>query len=265
MTKKGGLFMKLENKIAVITGGASGIGAAGTRRFSAEGATVIILDVNEKAGNALTEDLANVFFIKTDISDEYSVKSAFEKIAEKYGRIDILYNNASVFLGGRDGILGNVEENIWKRVLSINLDGTYHCTKYALPLMKEHGGSIINTASSAGVVGVPGCAAYTATKGATVTLTRSLAVDYGKYNIRTNCIAPAAIETEMVKESNLNDPNFDNDFFLKQITPLGRWGKPEDVAALAAFLASDEASYLNGVIIPCDGGITINGNVNKEI
>ena len=120
--------MKLENKIAVITGGASGIGAAGTRRFSAEGATVIILDVNEKAGNALTEDLANVFFIKTDISDEYSVKSAFEKIAEKYGRIDILYNNASVFLGGRDGILGNVEENIWKRVLSINLDGTYHCT-----------------------------------------------------------------------------------------------------------------------------------------
>ena len=148
--------MKLENKIAVITGGASGIGAAGTRRFSAEGATVIILDVNEKAGNALKEDLANVFFIKTDISDEYSVKSAFEKIAEKYGRIDILYNNASVFLGGRDGILGNVEENIWKRVLSINLDGTYHCTKYALPLMKEHGGSIINTASSAGVVGIPG-------------------------------------------------------------------------------------------------------------
>mgnify|MGYP003302078487 FL=1 len=158
-----------------------------------------------------------------------------------------------------------MEENIWKRVLSINLDGTYHCTKYALPLMKEHGGSIINTASSAGVVGVPGCAAYTATKGATVTLTRSLAVDYGKYNVRTNCIAPAAIETEMVKESNLNDPNFDNDFFLKQITPLGRWGKPEDVAALAAFLASDEASYLNGVVIPCDGGITINGNVNKEI
>lgn len=257
--------MKLKNKIAVITGGASGIGGAGTKRFAAEGATVIVLDINDKAGQALESELDNVVYIHTDISQEDSVKDAFEQIANTYGRVDVLYNNASVFLGGRDGVLGNIEENVWKKVLSINLDGTYHCTKYALPLMMENGGAIINTASSAGVVGIPGCAAYTATKGATVTLTRSLAVDYGKYNIRTNCIAPAAIETEMVKQSNLNDPNFDNAFFLKQITPLRRWGKPEDVAALAVFLASDDASYLNGVVIPCDGGITINGNVNKEI
>lgn len=257
--------MKLKNKIAVITGGASGIGGAGTKRFAAEGATVIVLDINDKAGQALESELDNVVYIHTDISQEDSVKDAFEQIANTYGRVDVLYNNASVFLGGRDGVLGNIEENVWKKVLSINLDGTYHCTKYALPLMMERGGAIINTASSAGVVGIPGCAAYTATKGATVTLTRSLAVDYGKYNIRTNCIAPAAIETEMVKQSNLNDPNFDNEFFLKQITPLRRWGKPEDVAALAVFLASDDASYLNGVVIPCDGGITINGNVNKEI
>ena len=257
--------MKLENKIAVITGGASGIGGAGTRRFAEEGAAVIILDINDQAGKALEAEFPSVLYIHTDISSEEAVKEAFSKIEEKYGRVDVLYNNASVFLGGRDGRLGDVAEDIWKKVLSINLDGTYHCTKYALPLMMERGGAIINTASSAGVVGIPGCAAYTATKGATVTMTRSLAVDYGKYNIRTNCIAPAAIETEMVKQSNLNDPNFDNNFFLKQITPLRRWGKPEDVAALAAFLASDEASYLNGVIIPCDGGITINGNVNKEI
>ena len=257
--------MKLKNKIAVITGGASGIGEAGTRRFTSEGAYVVILDVNEAAGKALEAEFSNVWFIKTDISDEASVKAAFEKIADKFGKIDVLYNNASVFLGGRDTVLGDIEESIWKKVLAINLDGTYHCTKFALPLMKENGGAIVNTASSAGVTGIPGCAAYTATKGATVTLTRSLAVDYGKYNIRANCIAPAAIETAMVKESNLNDPNFDNEFFLKQITPLRRWGKPEDVAALAAFLASDDASYLNGVIIPCDGGITINGNVNKEV
>ena len=257
--------MKLENKIAVITGGASGIGGAGTRRFAEEGAAVIILDINDQAGQALESEFPSVLYIHTDISSEDAVKDAFSIIKEKYGRIDVLYNNASVFLGGRDGRLGDIREDIWKKVLSINLDGTYHCTKYALPLMMERGGAIINTASSAGVVGIPGCAAYTATKGATVTLTRSLAVDYGKYNIRTNCIAPAAIETEMVKQSNLNDPNFDNEFFLKQITPLRRWGKPEDVAALAAFLASDDASYLNGVIIPCDGGITINGNVNKEI
>ena len=257
--------MKLKNKIAVITGGASGIGGAGTKMFAAEGATVIVLDINDIAGKTLESEFANVVYIHTDISQEASVKDAFDKIANTYGRVNVLYNNASVFLGGRDGSLGTIEENVWKKVLSINLDGTYHCTKYALPLMMENGGAIINTASSAGVVGIPGCAAYTATKGATVTLTRSLAVDYGKYNIRTNCIAPAAIETEMVKQSNLNDPNFDNDFFLKQITPLRRWGKPEDVAALAVFLASDDASYLNGVVIPCDGGITINGNVNKEI
>ena len=244
--------MKLKNKIAVITGGAAGIGEAGTRKFSEEGAYVFILDVNETAGKALEHELSDVCFIKADISDEASVKSAFDKIAKKCNHVDILYNNASVFLGGRDGSLGDVEEQIWKKVLSINLDGIYHCTKFALPLMKERGGAIINTASSAGVAGVPGCAAYTATKGATVTLTRSLAVDYGKYNIRTNCIAPAAIETEMVKESNLNDPDFDNEFFLRQITPLRRWGKPGDVANLAAFLASDDASYLNGVIIPCD-------------
>ncbi len=261
--------MRLENKIAVITGGASGIGEAGTRIFAKEGADVIILDVNEEGGNALSKELSakghKVWFIKTDISREEDVKSAFGKIEEKYGRIDALYNNASVFLGGRDSGIAELETDIWKKVLSINLDGTYYCSKYALPLMKEKGGAIINTASSAGVSGIPGCAAYTATKGATVTLTRSMAVDYGKYNIRTNCIAPAAIETEMVKESNLNDPAFDNEFFLKQITPLRRWGKPSDVANLACFLASDEGAYLNGTVIPCDGGITINGNVNKEV
>ncbi|MBQ7399218.1 MAG: SDR family oxidoreductase [Clostridia bacterium] len=260
--------MRLENKVAVITGGASGIGEAGTRCFATEGASVVMLDVNENAGIALEEELKNegkdVWFIKTDISNEDSVKAAFDKIAEKYGRVDALYNNASVFLGGRDSRIDEVSTDIWRRVLSINLDGLYYCSKYAIKLMIKNGGAIINTASSAGVVGIPGCAAYTATKGATVTLTRSMAVDYGKYNIRTNCICPAAIETAMVKESNLNDPNFDNDFFLKQITPLRRWGKPKDVANLACFLASDEGAYLNGVIIPCDGGITMNGNVNKE-
>lgn len=262
--------MKLKNKIAVITGGASGIGGAGTRIFSEAGATVVVLDVNEDAGKKLEAELndagGNILFIKTDISNEESVKNAFDEIEKKYGRVDVLYNNASVFLGGRDTGIAEVQSDIWKRVLAINLDGLYYCSKYAIKLMIQNGkgGSVINTASSAGVVGIPGCAAYTATKGATVTLTRSMAVDYGKYNIRTNCIAPAAIATEMVKESNLNDPAFDNEFFLKQITPLRRWGKPEDVANLACFLASDEAAYLNGVIIPCDGGITMNGNVNKE-
>ncbi len=260
--------MRLKNKVAVITGGASGIGGAGTEVFAREGADVIILDINETAGNLLVQTLTSkgkkVWFIKTDISDEASVKAAFEQIKERYETIDVLYNNASVFLGGKDTRIHEVDSGIWNKVLAINLNGMYYCSKYAIPLMMEKGGAIINTASSAGVVGIPGCAAYTATKGATVTLTRSMAVDYGKYNIRTNCIAPAAIATDMVKESNLKDPDFDNDFFLKQITPLRRWGTPKDVANLACFLGSDEGAYLNGVIIPCDGGITMNGNVNKE-
>lgn len=259
--------MNLADKIVVITGGGSGIGGVASRKFAEKGAKVVILELNEASGKAMESEIlengGNAWFIQTDVSSEESVKNAFAMIKEKYGRVDTIYNNASVFLGGRDTSIEYVKSDIWKKVLAINLDSILYCSQNAIPLMKEHGGSIINTASSAGVVGVPECAAYTATKGATVALTREMAVDLGKYNIRTNCIAPAAIQTEMVKESNLGDPDFDNDFFINQITPLKRWGKPEDIAELACFLASDEAAYLNGVIISADGGITINGTVNK--
>ncbi len=261
--------MNLAGKVVVITGGGGGIGRTASHIFSQYGAEVVILELNEEFGQQTEADInakgGKAWFIRTDVSNIDSVNSAFEKIRCKYGKIDVLYNNASVFLGGRDTTLETLPADIWKKVLAINLDSVFYCSQNAIALMKEHGGAIINTASSAAVVGVPGCAAYTATKGATVALTRSMAVECGKYNIRVNCIAPAAIQTEMVKESNLNDPDFDNDFFIRQITPLKRWGKPEDVAQLACFLASDEASYLNGVVISADGGITINGNVNKEI
>lgn len=266
---KGCMNMNLKGKKIVITGGGGGIGRTASFLFSEYGAEVIILEYNKESGMSAQEQIrekgGTACFIETDISKSESVKAAFEKIAEKFGAIDGLYNNASVFLGGKDTGIDKLEEDIWDRVLSINLNGVYYCSKCAVALMKEKGGAIVNTASSAGIVGIPGCAAYSSTKGATVSLTRNMAVDLGKYNIRTNCIAPAAIMTDMVKESNLNDPSFDNDFFIKQITPLKRWGKPEDVANLAAFLLSDEGAYLNGVIIPCDGGITINGDVNKQV
>ena len=259
--------MNLKDKIVVITGGGGGIGRTASHVFAGYGAEVVILELNESFGKETEADIltkgGKAWYIHTDVSSEVSVKAAFAQIKEKYGRIDALYNNASVFLGGRDTNLEDLSSDIWKKVLAINLDSVFYCAQNAIPLMKEKGGAIINTASSAGVAGVPGCAAYTATKGATISLTRALAVECGKYNIRTNCIAPAAIMTDMVKESNLNDPDFDNDFFLRQITPLKRWGKPEDIANLACFLASDEGAYLNGVIIPADGGITMNGNVNK--
>lgn len=142
-------------------------------------------------------------------------------------------------------------------MLASNLNSVFLCCKYGIPLMiRSGGGSIINTGSSASVMGIPGCDAYTATKGATVSLTRSLAVEYGPKGVRVNCICPAGIETEMVKASNLDNPNFDADYFFKR-APLGRLGTPEEIANLAVFLASDESSYLNGAIIRADGGITI--------
>lgn len=265
--KEKGVIMNLKGKVVAITGGGGGIGRVASNVFAKNGATVAILELNEQGGLETEAEIkaagGNALFIKTDVSSEESVKAAFAKIEETFGTLDALYNNASVFLGGRDTNLEDVSYDIWKKVLAINLDSVYLCSKYAIAIMKKKGGAIINTASSAGVVGVPGCAAYTATKGATVSLTRAMAVECGKYGIRTNCIAPAAIQTAMVKQSNLNDPDFDNDFFIRQITPSGRWGKPEEVANLACFLASDEAAYINGAIIPADGGITINGNVNK--
>ncbi|MBE6556091.1 MAG: SDR family oxidoreductase [Ruminococcaceae bacterium] len=259
--------MMLKNKNVIITGAAGGIGLAAARRFASEGAFIIGLDVNaaacEKACEELKQNGFESLFLPCDISSEESVNKAFDVIEAHVDHIDGLYNNASVFLDGRDGPLDTIEPAIWHKIIAINLTGMYYCTRRALPLLKIKGGAIVNTSSSAGVTGIPECAAYTASKGAMVTLTRSLAVDYGKYNIRTNCIAPAAILTEMVKASNLNNPAFNNEKFLEMVTPIRRWGTPEDIAAIACWLFSDDASYLNGAIIRADGGITANGDVNR--
>ena len=224
---------------------------------------MVIFDVVETAGYAIEKELTEkglkAKFIKTDISDEANVIASMKEVEALYGKVDVLYNNASVFLGGgRDNKMDLLDTKFWDKILHINLYGLYHCTKHVIPLMrKAGGGSIINTSSSAGQIGIPECDAYTASKGATTSLTRSLAVEYGPDNIRTNCIAPAAIATDMVKESNLNDPNFDEHKFLTEGTPLRRWGKPEEIANVALFLASDLATYLNGTIIVADGGITV--------
>lgn len=258
--------MRLQDKITVITGGGSGIGRTASLKFAAEGAVVILLERNAEAGRKTEADViaagGRALFLQTDVSDYDSVRAAFDVIARRFGRVDVLYNNASVYIGDKEGPVADLDVDVWKTVIGINLGGVFYCSKCAIPLMKAHGGSIINTSSSAGVTGVPNCTAYTAAKGGTISLTRSMAVEYGPYNIRTNCIAPAAILTDMVKESNLNDPNFHEDRFLREITPLGRWGQPQDIANIACFLASDEASYINGAVIRADGGITVNGTVN---
>jgi len=253
--------MRLEGKVAVITGAGRGIGFAAARLFCREGARVVIAEVNEELGRTAEERIhkenGEAVFVRTDASDSAQVQVMLRRTKELFGRLDVLYNNASVYLRGRDGKITDIAEETWRRVLAINLDSIFLCCKYGIPLMLESGGgSIINTSSSAGLIGNKMADAYTATKGATISLTRSLATEYGPKGIRTNCICPAGIATEMVKESSLKRQDFDPQAFFK-VAPLGRFGEPEEVAKLALFLASDESSYINGAIIPCDGAITI--------
>jgi NAD(P)-dependent dehydrogenase (short-subunit alcohol dehydrogenase family) len=256
------ILMRLKGKITVITGGGSGIGKSAAVLFAREGAEVVILEVNKKDGQAVEAEIiaagGKAYFIETDISCVTSVERAFDEINKKYGRLDVIYNNASVFWNKKDGKITDINLDDFEEILSINLFGLVYCCKFGIPLLrKSGGGSIINTGSSAGVIGIPKCDAYTASKGATVALTRSLAVEYGPENIRVNCICPAAIATPMVVESNLKDPDFDEHKFLTSGTPLRRWGKPEEIAETAIFLASDGGAYINGAIIVADGGITI--------
>ena len=261
--------MNLKGKICASTGAGSGIGEVAAKKFAEYGATVLVLELNEEAANTTVEAIKNAggnakAYI-VDISDHVAVKEVFEKIENEFGKLDVLYNNASVFWGKKDNRIDQVDVDVFERILKINLFGLMYCSKFAIPLLKKAGGgSIINTSSSAGVVGVPQCDSYTASKGATISLTRSMAVEYGPFNIRTNCIAPCSIMTPMVYESNLNDPNFDEEKLLTVDMPLRRWGTSEDVANVAAFLASDEGSYMNGAILVADGGITVHVREGKK-
>jgi NAD(P)-dependent dehydrogenase (short-subunit alcohol dehydrogenase family) len=259
---------RLEGKVAVITGAAQGIGRSAALLFAREGCTVVVADVNREGGERTAGEITTAgrqaWYAYADVSKSADVKALMDSVRERQGRLDVLYNNASVYLAGRDGRIADIEEEVWDRVLAVNLKSIYLCCRYGIPLMiQSGGGAVINTASSAAVIGIPNCDAYTATKGATVALTRSLAVEYRPYNIRVNCIAPAGIQTPMLGSSNLEDTSFDERAFLRLRTPSRRYGRPEEIAALALFLASEEASYVNGAVVVADGGITINGDLSK--
>ncbi len=250
--------MRLQNKICVITGAGSGIGEAAGRLFAREGAQVVLLDIDEASGTRVAAEIGDpATFIATDVSDPDSVATAFQEIHKQFGRLDGLYNNASVFWGKHDAAVTELDLDIYHRIVAINQHSVVYCTKHAIPMMiNSGGGAVVNTASSAAVIGVPGSDSYTASKGATLSLTRSLAVEYGPKKVRINCVAPAAIATPMLRESNLDDPDFDEQAFLDK-TPVRRWGQPEEIAQVAMFLISNESAYVNGAIVVADGGITI--------
>ncbi|MBN1444794.1 MAG: glucose 1-dehydrogenase [Candidatus Omnitrophica bacterium] len=251
--------MRLKNRTAVITGAGRGIGKAAALLFAKEGACVVAVDLDADRGEAtvreIRESTGSAVFVQADVSKAEQVKKIVSVAVEKFGSVNILYNNAAVFLP-TDGAVTEIQEENWDRILDINLKGTFLCCKYAIPeILRANGGSIINTSSSAGVVGVPGCDAYTATKGAVIALTRSMAVEYGP-KIRVNCIVPCAVETAMNVSSAGVNPNFDEKRFFR-MAPSGRYGTPEEVAMLALFLASDESSFCYGGLFVADGGVTI--------
>ena len=252
--------MRLKDKVAVITGAGRGIGRAAAELFAREGASVVLVDVREDLGaeaqRSIRDNGGEAVFIHADVARTEDVEDVFAATRKAYGALHVLYINAAVFTRD-DGPVTTLAEEVWDRVLGANLRGLFLCCKYGVPLIIESGGgSVINTSSSAGVMGIPGCDAYTATKGATIALTRSMAVEFGPQGVRVNCIAPAGVETEMLRESSLDNPDFDEAYFLER-APLRRYGAPGEIARLALFLASDESSYLNGAVIRADGGITI--------
>jgi NAD(P)-dependent dehydrogenase (short-subunit alcohol dehydrogenase family) len=247
---------RLEGRAALITGAAAGIGAACAERFAREGARVAGLDVanpSESAWKSLLDVQPESSFHEVDVRDEDSVAAAVAEIAARFGRIDILVNAAGVAGGGAVHQLDTAE---WDRVLDINLKGTFLACKHVLPHMLERrSGSIVNIASVEGLEGFEGGSAYNASKGGVVLLTRNLSIDYGRRGIRANCICPGLIQTQMTAGIFTEDMKEQRDRFI-DAHQLGRVGRPEEIAAAALFLASDDASFVTGHPLVVDGGYT---------
>jgi NAD(P)-dependent dehydrogenase (short-subunit alcohol dehydrogenase family) len=248
------VLSRLEGKTAVVTGGASGIGKAAAMRMAAEGARVAILDCNgteaETAVSLIRTAGQAAISIPCDVAADAEVALAMQRVAKEFGSIDVLFNSAGVAVRFP---VGEQDEAGWDRVLSINLKGSYLCSRHALPYFSKSGGSIIHTSSVTGIIGVRNRAAYSASKGALVALTRSMALDYASRHIRVNCICPGFVRTPLLSAL-LADP--ERTARLTALHPLGRLGEPEDIARAVLFLASDESSWITGHALVIDGGFS---------
>lgn len=254
--------MRFVDRIAIVTGGASGIGEQAAYHLAREGATVAIVDVDERGAAEVRQRIEaqglRAASYPVDVSAEAQVSAAVSDIVKRYGRIDVLFNNAGVGFSSNERYtmapLVDTPAPDWRAILDINLGGVFLLSKYVLPVMEaQRRGVVINNSSVMALSGYPGADAYTAAKGGIISLTRSMAVQYGPIGIRVNCICPGIIRTPMQGGSE-NDPDAVAET-SRQI-PLRRMGEPEEIAAVVAFLASDEASYVTGAIIPVDGGFS---------
>ena len=241
----------LENKVCIVTGGGRGIGQATAEKFIGESATVIIADFDEATGIATAEYLGDqCSFVKTDVSQSESVQSLIKRVKADHGSIDVIVNNAGIL---QDQTLEKMDEEEFDKVIQVNMRGVYLCTKYAAEVMREQGsGVILNASSVVARFGNFGQTNYVASKAGLEGMTKVWARELGKHGIRVNAVAPGFIKTDMI--AGMPEKIIK---MMEAKVPLKRWGKSEDVADLYCFLASDEASYISGVILPVDGGVVV--------
>jgi NAD(P)-dependent dehydrogenase (short-subunit alcohol dehydrogenase family) len=251
--------MKLKDKVAIVTGAGSGIGQATAILFARAGAGVVVADIVEEAGLAtvgrIKDGGGEAVFTQTDVSKASEIETMVQTAVDSFGGLDILFNNAGLTI---PAMVTETDETTWDRTIDVNLKGVMLGCKYAIPeMIKRGGGSIINTASMLGLVASPRQAPYCAAKGGVVLLTKQIAVDYARDNIRVNCICPSEVNTPMHRQFIAGTPEPEaTRRSLRERIPLNRVAEPEEIATTALFLASNDSSYITGVALPVDGGLT---------
>ncbi|WP_460720563.1 3-oxoacyl-ACP reductase [Nocardia heshunensis] len=254
MPEEGDTLQRLQDRVAVVTGGGSGIGLATVRRFAQEGAKVVVADIDATSGEAAAAEVGGLY-VKVDVTDEAQVEALFQTAFDTYGGVDIAFNNAGISPPEDDSILTTGLE-AWKRVQEVNLTSVYLCSKYAIQHMLERGkGSVINTASFVAVMGAATSQiSYTASKGGVLAMSRELGVQFARQGIRVNALCPGPVNTPLLQELFAKDP----ERAARRLVhiPVGRFAQPEEIAAAVAFLASDDSSFITASQFLVDGGIS---------